>query len=87
MTALVPELDEFATPDEVSRRFAAVPQAQVVGVAGAKHLWVGERYARIALDGIVSAVLPSAAPLPTTWQGPSERWSDLRPFADMDDRA
>jgi alpha/beta superfamily hydrolase len=87
LTALVPELDEFASPDDVASRFAGVPQASVVGVAGAQHLWVGERYSRIALDGIVSAVLPTAAPLPTTWSGPAQRWSDVRAFAQMDDQA
>ena len=87
ITALVPELDEFATPDEVTRRFAGVPQAQVIGVEGAKHLWVGESYARIALDGIVAAVLPEAAPLPRSWAGPIQRWSDAPPFARMDHEA
>ena len=70
VTALVPELDEFASPDDVARRFAGVPQAEIIGVPGAKHLWVGETYARIALDGIVRTVEPGAAPLPTTWHGP-----------------
>lgn len=87
LTALVPERDEFATPDQVERRFARVPQAEVVGVPGAQHLWVGERYARIALDGIVAAVHPDAAPLPTAWGGPMERWTDLAPFARMDHEA
>ena len=31
-------------------RFARVPQAEVVGVDGAKHLWVGEPYVRIVLE-------------------------------------
>jgi uncharacterized protein len=87
VTALVPELDEFATPADVARRLAGVPQAQVIGVPGAKHLWVGERHARIALDGIVASVLPGVAPLPTTWQGPMERWTDVPPFARMDHEA
>ena len=87
MTALVPEFDEFASPDDVARRFAGVPQAEIIGVPGAKHLWVGETYARIALDGIVRTVEPGAAPLPTTWAGPMERWSDVRPFARMDHEA
>jgi alpha/beta superfamily hydrolase len=87
LTALVPELDEFATPADVRQRFAAVPQARVVGVEGAKHLWVGERYARIALDGIVAAVLPGAGPLPTTWPWPMQRWTDVPPFARMDHEA
>jgi hypothetical protein len=87
LTALVPELDEFATPADVQRRFAEVPQARVIGVEGAKHLWVGERYARIALDGIVEAVRPGVGPLPTTWQGPMQRWTDVPPFARMDHEA
>ena len=85
--ALVPELDEFASPHAVGQRFAHISEARVTGVDGAKHLWVGERYARIALDGIVAAARPDASPLPTTWDGPMERWDDLRGFARMDDEA
>jgi hypothetical protein len=69
LLALVPELDDYLRPDEARRRFAAVPQARVVGVEGAKHLWVGERYVRRVLDEVVTAVHPGAAPLPTTWEG------------------
>jgi uncharacterized protein len=87
LTALVPEFDEFAPPPQVAQRFAGVPQAEVIAVPGAKHLWVGETYSRIALNGIVRAVLPSAAPLPTTWHGPMERWTDAPPFARMDHEA
>lgn len=87
LVALVPEHDEFAIPDVVARRFAGVPQARVMGVDGAKHLWVGERYARIALDGLVAAVVPGAAPLPTAWHGPMQRWDDVPAFARMDHRA
>jgi hypothetical protein len=79
ITALVPELDEFASPEDVRRRLARVPQARVIEVAGAAHLWIGERYARIALDGIVEAVLPGSTPLPTTWAGPMQRWTDVPP--------
>lgn len=85
--ALVPELDEFAPPAAVQQRFAEVPEAHVTAVAGAAHLWVGERHARIALDGIVAAVRPDAAPLPGSWDGPMQRWDDLRGFARMDDQA
>lgn len=74
---LVPELDDFARPDAVARRFGAVPQAEVVGVEGAKHLWVGEKYVRVALNGIVGRVLPGSAPLPIEWDGPMERWTDI----------
>jgi len=69
LVALVPELDDYLRPDEAVARFAAVPQARVLGVAGAKHLWVGENYVRRALDEIVATVSPGAAALPATWDG------------------
>ncbi|MEZ0073965.1 alpha/beta hydrolase [Planotetraspora sp. GP83] len=65
LVALVPEFDDYLRPEEAVRRFARVPQAEVVGVEGAKHLWVGEPYVRIVLDEIVKGVNPTAAPLPT----------------------
>jgi alpha/beta superfamily hydrolase len=77
LTALVPELDDYLRPDEARERFARVPQAEVVGVDGAKHLWVGEKYVRIVLDAIVEHLVPGAAPLPDDYDGPMERWSDL----------
>jgi len=69
LVALVPELDDYLRPQEAAQRFSAVPQIRVVGVQGAKHLWVGESYVRRALDEIVATVSPGAAPLPTTWDG------------------
>ena len=69
LVALVPELDDFLRPDEARRRFARVHQAEVIGVDGAKHLWVGEASVRRVLDEIVAHVLPGHAPLPTTWSG------------------
>jgi alpha/beta superfamily hydrolase len=77
LTALVPELDDYLRPDEARERFARVPQAEVIGVDGAKHLWVGEKYVRIVLDAIVEHLVPGAAPLPDDYDGPMERWSDL----------
>jgi hypothetical protein len=71
LTALVPELDDYLRPDEARQRFARVPKADVIGVDGAKHLWVGENYVRMVLDTIVAAVNPAAlsagASLPTEW--------------------
>jgi hypothetical protein len=71
LTVLVPELDDYLRPDEARQRFARVPKAQVTGVDGAKHLWVGEKFVRIALSEIVAAVNPAALPdgrtLPATW--------------------
>jgi hypothetical protein len=69
LTALVPEFDDYLRPEEAARRFAAVPQAEVVGVPGAKHLWVGD--AETVLDEIVRRVAPDVpVPLPRTWDGP-----------------
>ncbi|HMH92440.1 MAG TPA: alpha/beta fold hydrolase [Streptosporangiaceae bacterium] len=68
LLALVPELDDYLRPDEARARFARVPQAEVVGVDGAKHLWVGEKYVSIALNQIVRRVSPAAWPLPTEWK-------------------
>ncbi|MEH1013930.1 alpha/beta hydrolase [Micromonospora sp. CPCC 206060] len=80
LTALVPEFDDYLRPDEARQRFAAVPQAEVVGMAGAKHLWVGD--AAKVLDEIVRRVAPGVTvPLPTTWDGPMET-GDVSAYAD-----
>jgi alpha/beta superfamily hydrolase len=65
LIALVPEFDDYLRPEEARRRFARVPQAEVVGVDGAKHLWVGEPFVRIVLNEIVRRVAPDSYPLPT----------------------
>ncbi len=74
--ALVPEFDDYLRPAEAVQRFATVPQAEVVGVPGAKHLWVGD--AETALDAIVRRLNPAVpVPLPATWDGPMEDGSAL----------
>lgn len=73
--ALVPEFDDYLRPAAARERFAVIPQAEVVGIEGAKHLWVGEKYVRIVLDEIVRRVNPAAAPLPVEWDGPSEKYA------------
>jgi alpha/beta superfamily hydrolase len=75
--ALVPELDDYLRPPEAEQRFARVPQARVVGVTGARHLWVGEAAVSRVLDEVVAQVVPGAAPLPRTWEGPYRTWNDL----------
>jgi len=67
VTALVPEFDDFLRPDAARERFAAIDQAEVVGVPGATHLWVGD--AERVLDEIVRRVNPDAYPLPRSWGG------------------
>jgi hypothetical protein len=44
-----------------------VPQAEVVAVEGAKHLFVGAKYADRVLDEIVRIVNPEAYPMPSHW--------------------
>jgi hypothetical protein len=73
VTALVPELDDYLRPEEATRKFARVPQADVIAVDRAKHLWVGEPYVRIVLTEIVRRVNPGALPLPTEWKESDER--------------
>lgn len=65
LVALVPERDDYLRPPEARERFKRVPQAEVIGVDGAKHLWVGEPYVRIVLNEIVKHVAPETCPLPT----------------------
>jgi hypothetical protein len=66
LVALVPEHDDYLRPAEAEQRFAAVPQARVVGIEGGRHLWVGETLVRRALDEIVAVVAPGHGPLPRT---------------------
>jgi alpha/beta superfamily hydrolase len=64
--ALVPECDDYLQPPEAYERFKRVPQAEVIAVENARHLWVGEPYVRIILNEIVKRVAPGAYPLPTS---------------------
>jgi len=68
LVALVPEFDDYLRPDAARASFAPVPQAEVVGVPRAKHLWVGD--AETVLDEVVRRVVPAAVPLPREWDGP-----------------
>ena len=69
VVALVPELDDYLRPAEARERFARIPQAEVVAVEGAKHLWVGEPSVRRVLDEIVARLAPGSEPLPTNVPG------------------
>jgi uncharacterized protein len=55
VVALVPEFDDFLRPDQARDRLAGIPQAHVIGVPGAKHLWVG--YADDVLATVTDLVL------------------------------
>jgi alpha/beta superfamily hydrolase len=71
LRVLVPELDDYLRPAEAQERFARIPQADVVGIMGCKHLWVGEKFASRALQEIAVTVLgdPELV-LPPQWAGP-----------------
>ncbi|MFV2018054.1 alpha/beta hydrolase [Micromonospora sp. LOL_023] len=80
VTALVPELDDYLRPAEAAERFAALGQAEVVGVPGARHLWVGQ--VERVLDEVVRRVAPQVpVPLPTSWAGPMSA-GDASAYAD-----
>ena len=80
LVALVPEHDDYLQPPEAQDRFAVVPQTEVVGVDGAKHLWVG--HTERVLDEIVARVAPEVeVPLPREWDGPMET-ADSSAYAD-----
>jgi alpha/beta superfamily hydrolase len=66
LVAIVPELDDYLRPPEARARFAVVPQAEVVDVPRAKHLFVG--FTEPVLDEIVRHVAPAAYPLPRTYE-------------------
>ena len=67
LVAIVPEHDEFLNPEQAKTRFAVLPEAQVIAVDGAKHLWVGESATKKVLDEIVGIAAPGRYPLPTSY--------------------
>jgi alpha/beta superfamily hydrolase len=77
--ALVPEFDDYLRPDEARERFSPIPYAKVIGVEGAKHLWVG--HADKALDLIARRVSPKKYPLAREWDGPMTS-GDASAYAD-----
>lgn len=67
LIALIPEHDEFLPPGPAIDRFSVLPEAQVIAVDGAKHLWVGESATKRVLNEIVRAVNPTKYPLPDSF--------------------
>jgi uncharacterized protein len=65
LVAIVPEFDDYLRPAKARERLAVVPQAVVIDVPGAKHLFVG--YSDRVLDAIVAVVAPDRSPLPREW--------------------
>lgn len=65
--ALVPEHDDFLPPGPAATRFGVLPEAEMIYVDDAKHLWVGEISTKRVLNEIVRAVNPSRYPLPESY--------------------
>ena len=65
ITALIPELDEYLTPQAAKNRFANISNLKQIDVKDAKHLWVGEPMVHLVLSEIVKIIAPTRLPLPT----------------------
>ena len=63
--ALVPEFDDYLQPPQAIERFKALTQIEIIPVAGAKHLWVGEPAVHTVLSEITKVLAPERLPLPT----------------------
>lgn len=68
VVAIVPEFDDYLKPDAAKLRFSVIPQARVVAIEGAKHLWVGESATSSVLNEIVRVVAPEKVPLPASYE-------------------
>jgi alpha/beta superfamily hydrolase len=67
LSALVPEHDDYLKPADAAIRFSKIPHIELIAVAGAKHLWVGEEATTRVLNEITRLVNPRAYPLPSSW--------------------
>lgn len=67
LIALVPEHDDFLPPEQARERFSVLPEAEMIYVDDAKHLWVGEASTKRVLNEIVRAVNPVKYPLPESY--------------------
>jgi alpha/beta superfamily hydrolase len=67
VVALVPEFDDFLTPDQARVRFAISPAVEVIPAEGAKHLWVGEKYTYFVMNEITKRLNPASVPLGVEW--------------------
>ena len=65
IVALVPEFDDYLQPAAARKRFASIPQIQIIEVKDGKHLWVGEPFVYRVLSEITKIINPTRLPLPT----------------------
>jgi len=65
ITALIPEHDDYLKPNAARVAFSVIPHINLIAVADAKHLWVGEPSVYRVLSEITAIVAPTRLPLPT----------------------
>lgn len=65
--ALIPEHDDYLKPDAARIRFGIISQINIIPVADAKHLWVGEPSVYRVLSEITRIVAPTKLPLAQEW--------------------
>lgn len=67
VVALVPEFDDFLPPRPAREQFAVAPNVEIMEGAGAKHLWVGEKYTYFVLAEITKRLNFASTPLASQW--------------------
>lgn len=67
LVALIPEHDDFLPPEPARQRFSVLPEAELIAVDGAKHLWVGESSTKRVLNEIVRVVNEDKYPIPESY--------------------
>ena len=68
VVGLIPELDDYLTPEPARLAFSVMPKFEQIDVLGAKHLWVGEDATRRVLNEIIRVVAPHSYPLPNEYE-------------------
>lgn len=77
LLAMIPELDDYLKPEQAKEKFSVVPHAEIIPIADCKHLWVGEKFVRIAWDEALRRIRPDLPNLDWTWSGSMKKWDDL----------
>lgn len=62
--SLVPEHDEYLSPEAARQKFAVIPQIEIIEGVNMKHLWLGEPSVQFVHGQIVKKVVPEKYPLP-----------------------
>lgn len=65
VVALIPEHDEYLSPEAARHKFALIPQIKLIVGENMKHLWLGEPSVQFVHNQIVKVVAPDKYPLPT----------------------